>query len=305
MAGKDSTSKVWTGNGIVSLFHKTPSTIACGEFWELRWAFGCPMDCSYCYLRGTLKGKMRPRYVRLPHILAALDDAFKHIREPSILNAGELCDSLMNPTIMSRICDKFEEQYRHKVLLLSKLGPRNAEFLLEKVSSQVICAWSVNAPEVARRWESKSPQPETRIEAAKMIFEAGFDTRIRVDPIFPIEGWKAKYEALLDTILSRLTPDRIILGTPRGLWKTIRYAETAGVDMSWTRYFAEESGWGRKLAFGTRKEIYEFFYDRLASEGYPKKSISMCKETVSMWEAMGLHVEPLRCNCYGKDALYP
>lgn len=234
----------WNGNGIITLFHKTPPEIACGSFWELRWAYGCPLDCSYCYLRGTTRGNMKPRYVKVEHVLEALDEAFQKIEEPSIFNSGELCDSLMNPPIMSQICDKFGQQYKHKILLLSKFGPRNAEFLLQKQLQQVICVWSINAQAVARRWEIAAPSPEDRIGAAKLVSEAGYDTRIRIDPIFPIEKWKVHYEELLQHIVL-LNPTRIILGTPRGLWKTIKYAQMAGVDMSWTRFFKEDSGWGK------------------------------------------------------------
>jgi sulfatase maturation enzyme AslB (radical SAM superfamily) len=52
----------WKGNGVVKLFSKTPDDIACGPFWEIKWAYGCPLDCSYCYLRGTMRGKMKPSF---------------------------------------------------------------------------------------------------------------------------------------------------------------------------------------------------------------------------------------------------
>jgi spore photoproduct lyase len=298
------TEPYWSGNGIVTLFHKTPPEIACGKFWELRWAYGCPLDCSYCYLRGATKGNMRPRYLKVEHVTAALDEAFQKIKVPSIFNSGELSDSLMNPPIMAQICDKFEEQNKHKILLLSKFGPKNVGFLLEKRRRQVICAWSINAPVVARRWERAAPKPEDRIEAASLVREAGYDTRVRIDPIFPVKDWRPHYEDLLQQIVL-LKPTRIILGTPRGLWKTIKYAKEAGADMSWTQFFKEASGWGKKLNFNQRKEIYQFFFDRLESMGYPLSKVTMCKETIDMWKAMGLSYVPLTCNCYGKDAFEP
>jgi spore photoproduct lyase len=294
----------WNGNGIVVPFHKTPPEIACGRFWELRWAYGCPLDCSYCYLRGTTRGNMRPRYVKVENVLVALDEAFKKISEPSIFNSGELCDSLMNPPIMSKICDRFEQQNKHKILLLSKFGPKNIGFLLNKLRKQVICMWSINAQDVARIWERAAPSPEDRIEAASLVREAGYDTRIRIDPIFPIENWRIHYEELLQHIVL-IEPTRIILGTPRGLWKTIKYAKEAGADMSWTRFFKESSGWGKKLDFNERKEIYQFFYDELKSMGYTFSKITICKETTSMWKALGFPYTPLTCNCYGRDALEP
>jgi spore photoproduct lyase len=290
----------WKGNKIVTRFEKTPKDIACGGFWELRWAFGCSFNCSYCYLRGTLKGNMKPRYIKIEHIVEALDEAFLKIRKPSIFNTGELCDSLMNPVLMEKIVDFFEKQKIHKVYLLTKSGPNATKFLTKKTRKQTICAWSINAPIVSSRWESAAAHPIERIEAARSVCEAGYDTRVRIDPIFPVKNWKSHYEDLIKKILLNLTPNRIILGTPRGLWKTIKYAKSAGMDTAWTQYFTEDSGWGRKLSFEQRNEIYGFMFDKLEEIGYSKNKVSICKDTVSMLKSLNIAYVPYTCNCYGK-----
>jgi len=256
-------------------------------------------------LRGTTRGRMKPQYVRIEHVLGALDEAFMKISTPSIFNAGELSDALMNPKIMAQIVDKFEEQGKHKIYLLTKFGVKNIQFLLDKPRKQVICGWSINAPAVAKLWERNAPPPSERIEAAKLVSIAGYDTRVRIDPIFPIADWMLHYGNLLDQILANFTPNKIILGTPRGLWKTIKYAKEAGVDMSWTQCFKEDTSWGKKLAFEQRREIYQFFYDKLNFAGYPLSQVSICKETVEMWKVLGLHYLPRVCNCYGRNALSP
>jgi len=293
------------GKGIICQFEKTPAKIACGKFWELRWAFGCPLNCAYCYLRGTNRGNMKPRYVNLEHVLKALDDAFNDPKfndgEPTLFNSGELCDSLMNPAIMAEIADKFEEQGRHKLVLVTKFGPRNATFLVEKLRKNTLCIWSINAVEAARLWETTAPHPEERIKAASMVNEAGYEVRVRIDPIFPIYEWKECYADIVYKILSSFEPARIILGTPRGLWKTIFYAQKAGVDMSWSKFFDKvETGWGKKLPFALRKEIYEFVYDRLTAMGFDKSNISICKETRDLLDAMKLNYKPLTCQCYSR-----
>jgi len=295
---------------IIHPFSKAPPDIVCGKFWELRWAFGCPFNCAYCYLRGTCRGRMRPSYVKLNHVLAALDEVFNdptfNDGKPAIFNSGELADSLMNPPLMEKIADKFEEQNRHKLLLLSKCGTKSIEFLVKNPRKQVICAWSLNAPKVAKLWEKGAPSVEDRIQAAKMVQDAGYDVWIRIDPIFPIEDWKYHYELLLLKIFHKeLKPKRIILGTPRGLWKTIHYAKKAGVDMSWTKFFekGEKTGWGLKLPFNLRKEIYQFMYEKLKELGFDEKRISICKETKEMWNVLGFKYVPGACQCYGNHVL--
>lgn len=139
---------------VIRPFHKVPPDIACGRFWELRWAFGCPLGCAYCYLIGTYKGKISPpRYVKIDHVLKALDEIFSdesfNDGKPALINSGELADSLMNPSFMEKIADKFEEQNKHKLLILTKFGTRNILPLVRRAREQVICAWSINAPKVA------------------------------------------------------------------------------------------------------------------------------------------------------------
>jgi len=296
-------------NAIIRPFHKVPPDIVCGRFWELRWAFGCPLNCAYCYLRGTYRGKTTPRYIKLDHVLKALDGVFNdesfNQGRPAIFNSGELADSLMNPKLMERIVDKFEEQNKHKLLILTKFGTKNIGFLLEKPRKQTICAWSLNAPKAARIWESSAPAVDDRIEAASLVKEAGYAVWIRIDPIFPIEDWQDHYELLLLKMLQKFEPDRIILGTPRGLWKTIHYAKKAGVDMTWTKFFerGEKTGWGLKLPFGLRKSIYIFMREKLNDLGYDVSKISICKETLEMWESLKWKYYPGECQCYGDHVL--
>jgi len=294
---------------IIRPFHKTPSDIVCGKFWELRWAFGCPFGCAYCYLRGTYGGRISPpKYVKIEHVLKALDEVFGDPQfndgRPTIINSGELADSLMNPIFMEMIADKFEENDKHKLLLLTKFGTKNIGFLVKTPRRQVICAWSLNAPEVARLWEAHAPSVDDRIKAAKLVKETGYTVWIRIDPIFPIEKWQDCYGRLLQKIFDNLIPNRVILGTPRGLRKTIYYANKTGVDTSWIKYFGEKTGWGLKLPFDLRKTIYTFMRDKLKELGYDvERKVSICKETVEMWKALGWTYYPGECQCYGEHAI--
>ena len=302
-----STVRTSNGRGIICQFDKTPPNICCGRFWELRWGFGCPFDCNYCYLRGTSRGNMRPRYIRVELVLEALNQIFNdpsfNDGKPALFNSGELSDSWMNPRIMIQIVDKFEEQSRHRLFTLTKFGCKSEmlQLLLGKKRNQTVSAFSINPPAVAKLYERAAHPPAERIEAAKLLSNAGYDTRLRIDPIFPIEGWKEHYSELITMTLNAFTPNRIILGTPRGLWKTIVFAQKAGVDMSWTNYFAEgETGWGKKLPFEKRLAIYNFMFDKLESKGFPKEKATICKEEMTMWQALGRPVRPLTCNCYGR-----
>lgn len=297
---KDYKDRIGSIDGIVVPFNKTPRDIVCPHFWELRWAFGCPFDCAYCYLQGTGRGNKTPRYRPITKVIRAIDRAFKDeyfLKNPSIFNSGELSDSLMNPSYMRQIADFFETQNKHKLLLLTKFD--KVEWLTKEPRKQTIASFSLNATEVWKRWEKRTPSPQQRIMAAKELVESGYEVRIRIDPIFPIEKWKTHYEDLIYSLFSGLTtdPERITLGTPRGLAKTLMFAK----DRSWERIaFTDEperTGWGKKAPTPLRKEIYIFFYDKLAKLGFDKSKVAMCKETRSMWKELGLNPNFCKCNC--------
>jgi len=285
------------GKGILRRFEKTPPSIVCPHFWQFNWGYGCPFNCSYCFLQGTLRGKKKPWHKTLNQVNAALDNAFIDGKlgylEPAIFNSGELTDSLTFPKIMEKIADKFETQNTHKLLLLTKSD--DVGFLVNKPRQQTIYSISLNATEVAKRWEFGAATPEARIKAAKKVSEAGYEVRVRIDPIFPIDGWKKHYEDILYSLLSSLDndPNRITLGTPRGLQKTIRFSK----DLTWTKYFSEKSSWGKKISTETRKEIYQFIADKLHSLGFDKSNVSICKETEIMWKELGWDKDRCKCNC--------
>lgn len=278
------------GVDYITYFRKTPDSIYCPHFWMLKWASGCPFDCAYCYLKGTFFGKTQPRHRNVNNILKALDILFER-DEPVLLNSGELADSLMFPKVMEKIANKFEEQNTHKLLLLTK--SKNVKFLLEKPRDQTVVSFSINAFPIAEKWEKRASHPKDRIKSAMKVKEAGYETRIRIDPIFPVTEWREEYSRLMDYIFERFVPDRVTLGTPRGLSKTLRFSK----DRSWTEYFSENTQWGKKISSELRKEIYLFFFDRLQELDMNKYDISICKETKELWRELGLNYNNYRCNC--------
>lgn len=293
---------------VLLYFRKTPRNIVCPHFWEFKWAFGCPFECAYCYLQGTGWGDKHPRYRDLDSVLKKLDDAFKvPIKElpknqPIIASSGELADSLMNPSMMEKIADKFEDQDQHKLLLLSKSA--NVKWLVSKPRKQTIVSFSLNPKYVFEKWEKKTAPPHKRIEAAKKVFDVGYETRLRIDPMIPVEGWAIKYKELIDDIFKNLDPERITLGTLRGLWKTIHYSN----DDSWVKYLSDDkTGWGKKIDDDLRRSMYTTAINYLKDE-YNYTKIGLCKETENMWRQVeldpGIYVSPLhnnwskcQCNC--------
>ena len=282
--------------------------IVCPSFLELKWAYGCPFNCSYCYLQGTLRllpTKKRPMakdFKKVERHLAAFLEA--PLREPEVLNTGELCDSLMfegtplrDHSITERVLPLFGDpsinKVGHRALLVTKSD--RVERLLERADPKTtIASFSVNTEEAFKAWEKGTAHPYSRIEAAGELQRAGFEVRVRIDPIipFPQSSWRSKYCELIDRVFSSLSPSRITLGTLRGLRTTIREAR----DRSWTRFVEVPSKWGLRPRYEVRYEAYKALVDYLLKE-YGYVDVALCKEEVRMWQDLGLDWRNRRCNC--------
>jgi len=292
------------GDGsIIKRFDKTPlpvrsENVVCPHFLELKWAYGCPFDCAWCYLKGTfrfLPTGTKPVVKNYDKVESHLRRFLSELTTPEILNTGEIADSLMSEG-SSQPFSKFvipilESQSRHKVLFVTKSN--NIRYLLEiNPHDQVIMSFSFNADEVARRWERGAPPVARRIEAAKELTKAGYEVRIRIDPIVPVPDWESHYVGLIDRIFDSFVPSRITLGSLRGLQSTIN----GSTDKSWLEYLKESSNWGKKVDFKTRYEIYAAMIKKL-KDVYGYEGIALCKETVAMWAKLGMDYRKIKCNC--------
>ena len=288
---------------IITLFDKTPfpekdNDVICPHFVELKWANGCNFDCAWCYLNGTLRFrpmKKKPYLKDKCKIIKHLESYFHQLDIPTLLNSGELSDSLVfegtNNAITEFIIPLFKKQDKHKLLILTKSA--NVEGLLSSDSQdRVIVSFSANSFDVARRWEKKAPSPKQRIKAAKKLHDAGYTIRIRIDPIVPIENWKQGYKELINFLFDHFTPERITIGSLRGLQSTVNNCG----DKSWLTYLDDTSNWGKKIGFEKRLEMYHTIISYLKNQcGFD--DIGVCKDTVEMWKKLGLDYKNIRCNC--------
>jgi spore photoproduct lyase len=305
--------KVGDGS-IIKLFDKTPlplrpTDVVCPHFLELKWADGCYFNCSWCYLNGTFR--FHPEWKNGKPNIKSFSQIKSHLEAlllsdgsgSRILNSGELSDSLLaekeregTPPFSGFIVNVLKScdvKNRYRVLFLTKSTEiDNLLALAEDATSRIIVSFTLNADAVSQRWEKGAPSVRARIRAAKKVSEAGYETRIRIDPIVPIEHWEKHYSGLVDEVFSSFKPERLTLGSLRGLNSTIRNSK----DQSWTAYLSEKSNWGRKVEFKTRYKTYHFITEKLRKE-YRYKHIAFCKETVQMWRELGFDYKRIACNC--------
>jgi spore photoproduct lyase len=301
-AKKNQVQRVGDGS-IIRRFEKTAfpisqNDIVCPHFLELKWAYGCPFNCAWCFLKGTLRmleTKTKPVVKDYCKIRKHVESLFENNgNSHELLNTGELADSLMTENTETPfsefIIPLFEQQKAHKVLLLTK---SNAIQNLEKIKSheQTIVSFSLNAPPVSKKWEM-APLVKKRVQSARILSQSGYDVRLRIDPIVPIEKWSEHYLDLVDAIFDNFVPERITLGSLRGLQSTINNAP----DKSWVTFLTEKSNWGKKISFDLRYQLYSVIVNHLKDE-FNFTKVALCKETIDMWEKLEMDYKRIQCNC--------
>lgn len=301
-------------NQFIKQFHgpEPGSNIGCFKFWELVVAWGCPYECSYCLLQANpyarfneqaLTGLIYENYQRM------LDEVELWLTEPTprMLIVGELQDGLVFDNAYATVTGKplthhlvplFAGQNRHRLIFLTK-STTIGRVLKLPPTPQVVLSWSVNAEYVGERWERGAPLPSRRFAAASKIKEAGWPIRFRLDPMIPYEegtqNWREGYAKAIDEI-NALEPEMVTIGALRAT--KIRALEAAaaknGRPTDVFRYLSEKdpSEFKYRLPFEVQLELFRFALDRLDQKGIAP---ALCKEDVSVWNALGLKFQGCHC----------
>jgi DNA repair photolyase len=208
------------GYKFISLFEKMPGNVYCPRFYILHHAVGCPFRCSYCFLQNTLRGNTSPRwYDNLDTMVAEVSDWLTKTEKPSLLNTGELADSYAVSTeYIKRVLPLFLAQKKHVISFLTKSAVIPKELLedprITQPGAPIRLGWSINADEVARRFEPLAAPPHARIAIARMAKQMGYHVRIRIDPIIPVLGWGQMYDKLIEDVAT-IKPDFVTIRTLR------------------------------------------------------------------------------------------
>lgn len=235
-ARRDNVFLVRNKNTFVKVCPCSEGCVRCG-YWILNLGFGCPIDCSYCYLQ---------MYSNAPGILipANIEDYYEHILEfdrkafrRTRIGTGEFADSLAldKYTGYSSALIPFFSKTRNLVLELKTKSADIDNVLREDPHENVVIAWSMNTREMAERYEKGGATVGDRIYAAKRAASRGYKVGFHFDPLIYHKGWEDAYRGVLEEIFSHEEIKRntawISLGTLRytpGLKQTAeqRFSDT-------------------------------------------------------------------------------
>ena len=268
----------------------TKHHLRCG-YWIFNLGFGCPFDCSYCFLE---------QYTNFPGIIlpANIDDFFEKfdkfhdtLKTTIRLGTGEFCDSLALDHITEysrKLIPYFAK--KDKVIFELKTKSDNIGNVLKCAPSKnIVISWSVNPKDLSLTEELGAPSLTERLAAAKKVQDKGFSVAFHFDPIIHFQGWEQKYQSVVDEIYDTVTPpfSWISLGTLRSNreLKTVCEARFPKSNIFYGELLIGED---KKLRYPEflRKEIYEKVFGWI--RGRDKKTpVYLCMESKDTWRCIG------------------
>jgi len=195
----------------------TKGHVRCG-YWIFNLGFGCPYDCSYCFLQ---------QYANFPGLLlpANIDDFFekfdafaKKLKKPIRIGTGEFSDSLALDHI-TEYSTKLIPYFKRKNVFFEFKTKSSVigNLLTMNPPKNIIISWSLNPASIIEQEEKGTASLLERLEASRQAQKAGYTIGFHFDPIIHSSGWQPLYEQLVNTLYEYCKPPFawISLGTLR------------------------------------------------------------------------------------------
>jgi spore photoproduct lyase len=197
-----------------------PQPIPPSADWRIDLARGCPAHCQYCYLAGSLSGPPVTRvYGNLDEVLAGIGThagrgtvttptverghegttfelscytdplGLEHLTGSLAAAIGRVGTGAFGPGVSLRFTTKFDAV---------------TELVSLDHGRRTRVRYSVNAAEVAARFEGGTARMPARLAALRATARAGYPVGLTIAPVMPIPDWRQAYGQLLDDISAAL-----------------------------------------------------------------------------------------------------
>jgi len=276
----------------------------CAKFYKLTSYNSCNFWCEYCYLYLTFR--TQPVSTHFINYEKMYDEIVKfdrlNIPKPlRVLNLGELGDPLAVDYItgFAKQIIPFMPEYapRTRLLFLTKSDCVDDILNLDH-GGQSIISFSVNTDTVFQQLEHRTASPESRLAAAAKAQKAGYEVRLRIDPVIFYSTWQNDYKELVEKIFEYVQPTRITIGEYRPSNGLANHISSRFPDSPLLRINKNLVREGRKLRYpkGLRIKMFETIIEAIKMHR-ADIDIALCKEQPQIWKALGLNMEGLKCNC--------
>ncbi len=279
---------------------------ACPNYWHFSPYGFCPYGCHYCYLAGTPGVWFSPTvkiFLNLEEILVEVDRTARHIGRATAFYLGKLQDGLALEPLSgyARTMIPFFAGHPYaRMVILTKSA--DVDNLLDlNHAGRTILSWTVNAPEVAQRFERNTPDLTARLDAMRRCALAGYPVRAVVMPIIPVDDWRQTYGQFLVTLLESVPLSRITLGSICSYPQAQRLMELKlgsqnAISTLLGRGVTKSDDGRLRFSRFTREEVYQYLVGCIRRQR-PDLEIGLCLEDEPMFAALDLIARVGRCNC--------
>ncbi|HYP45329.1 MAG TPA: radical SAM protein [Propionibacteriaceae bacterium] len=193
-----------------------PQPIPPSADWRIDLARGCPAHCQYCYLAGSLTGPPVTRvYANLDDVLAGIGT---HAGRGNVTSGTDLRGHEGTTFEMSCYTDPLgiEHVTGSLAAAIRRVGEGEfgddvslrfttkfddvAELCTLPHGRRTRVRFSVNATEIANRFEGGTARMPARLAALRRLAQAGYRVGLTIAPIMPIPDWPEHYGQLLDDV---------------------------------------------------------------------------------------------------------
>jgi len=198
-----------------------PQPIPPSADWRIDLARGCPAHCQYCYLAGSLAGPPVTRvYANLDEVLAGVgthagrgsvtSGTIERGHEGTTFEMSCYTDPLgiehVTGSLATAIARIGSGEFGDNVQLrfTTKFDDVNHLLTLPHARRTRV-RFSVNAAEVANRFEGGTARMPARLTALRAMALAGYRVGLTIAPIMPIPDWRTEYGQLLDDVAAAVS----------------------------------------------------------------------------------------------------
>jgi len=312
--GDKGPKKLQAERGVLLLRNRTSSFIEqfqhpigkCSKFYKLTAYNNCNFWCEYCYLYLTF------RTMPISTHFVNYDKMFKEIlnfdkaKIPDVLrvlNLGELCDPLAVEEVTGFAEELIpfiaEETQKTRVLFLTKSDRIDSLLDLDHKNKSIM-SFSVNTNMVYQQLEHRTASPEERLKAAGKLQQAGYEIRLRIDPVILYSTWKKDYIDLVEKIFSYVKPERITIGEYRPSKGLASHISSRFPESSLLKINSGLISEGAKLRYPDehRLAMFKIIIDTIKKHNR-KVKVALCKEDIKIWKNLDMTINGLQCNCLG------
>lgn len=264
-------------------------TVSCG-YHNADLGFGCPFECSYCFLQNYTNA---PGIV-LPADLNGFFDSFRRYPQPVRVGSGQTTDSLVYDDLScfsSGIVDFFRS-FPESIFEFKTKSDNVGGLLSVKASSNIVAGWSVNPPHIIAREEFFTAGLDERLDAARRCAAHGYRTAFHFDPVIYEPGWEASYAKVIADIFRAVPAESIAwisIGTLRmtpAQKKTIENRFPKNTILNAELLTAEDGK--LRYAHKVRLDICRKMMSLIREKAHSSTALYLCMETALIWKEVGI-----------------